>query len=104
MLLACTIALGTVAGVACDDEQHCDVDLDNGDFEERLCETVELISECVQGWYPNGIDEVSDDELEATVDLCYEDLDICAIDPGSETVAIGWSVDEIRGTQNKCIG
>lgn len=103
MTAALALALGLCTGFACgDDEPACDVDLDTGDLTEKLCAAVDTLVDCVAEKY--GEVDADDPDLELKVDDCRSDFEFCSIDPSSTVLPEHWTVREIRGEQNECIG
>lgn len=78
MLLAPAIALGAVAGVACGDDDPCAVQFAHGDFDENMCEAIDLVADCLEDRRVE-VGSSSDAELEFEIGWCVTSLKLCSV-------------------------
>lgn len=101
--LALGLVLSLSGSLACDDNPHCDVDLDTGDYDKKMCEAVDLVVGCLEDRW-GDVADIDDDILEDEVDSCADEFDFCAVDIALQAVVRSRTAGEVRGDDNRCIG
>lgn len=93
----------SLAPMACEEDDDCDVDLDDGDLERRICDGVDLVVDCLRDGWGDEMN-IPDEQLEHEVDVCADTLTICVVDSTKVQFVADQALLELRGTDNECIG